>query len=131
MKTIGMIGGMSWESTVEYYRIMNETVKEQLGGLHSAKTLLYSVDFAKIEELQRLGKWDEGTVLMVDIAKMLEKAGADLVMICCNTMHKMADEVQAQINVPLLHIADAVAEEICARGFHKLGLLGTRHTMDG
>lgn len=130
MKTIGMIGGMSWESTVEYYRIINEAVKARLGGLHSARTLLYSVDFADVEVLQREGRWEEATRMMVDIACSLERGGAELIVICTNTMHKMADEVQAAVRVPLLHIADATADAVKARGIHKVGLLGTRFTME-
>lgn len=125
-----MIGGMSWESTVEYYRIINEAVKARLGGLHSARTLLYSVDFADVEVLQREGRWEEATRMMVDIACSLERGGAELIVICTNTMHKMADEVQAAVRVPLLHIADATADAVKARGIHKVGLLGTRFTME-
>jgi aspartate racemase len=130
MKTIGMIGGMSWESSLEYYRIINEEVHRRLGGVHSAKCLMLSVDFAEIEEQQRLGKWVEGTQLMVDAARALERGGADFVVICTNTMHKMADDVQQSIHIPLLHIVDAAAAEIQARGFKKVGLLGTRFTME-
>jgi aspartate racemase len=130
MKTIGMIGGMSWESSLEYYRIVNETVKEKLGGLHSAKTVLYSVDFAEIEILQREGRWAEATQAMIDAACHVEAGGADFVIICTNTMHKMADEVQKSLGVPLLHIADATGEVVKARGLHKIGLLGTRFTME-
>ena len=130
MKTIGMIGGMSWESSLEYYRILNETVKTRLGGLHSAKCIMYSVDFAEIEALQHQGKWDEATDLMIDAAKRVENGGADFLIICTNTMHKMADEVQQNIKIPLLHIADATAEKIKSRGLKKIGLLGTRFTME-
>lgn len=130
MKTIGMIGGMSWESSIEYYRIINETVKEKLGGLHSAKSLMYSVDFAEIEALQHAGRWDEATQAMIEAAKHVEAGGADFVVICTNTMHKMADEVEAAIGIPLLHIADATAEAIKAKGLSKVGLLGTRFTME-
>lgn len=130
MKTIGMIGGMSWESTVEYYRIINEATKERMGGLHSARTLLYSVDFADVEEQQRSGKWDDATRMMVDIARNLESGGADLMIICTNTMHKMAQEVQEAIDIPLLHIADAAGEAVLKQGFQKVGLLGTRFTME-
>ena len=114
MKTIGLIGGMSWESSLEYYRIINEQVKEKLGGLHSAKSLMYSVDFDEIEKLQHQGNWNEATKLMIDAAQRLEKGGADFVVICTNTMHKMADDVQNSIKIPLLHIADATAERIRA-----------------
>jgi len=130
MKTIGMIGGMSWESTLEYYRILNETVKASIGGFHSARCLMYSVDFAEIEALQRQGKWDEATELMIDAAKRVQNGGADFLIICTNTMHKMADAVQQNINIPLLHIADATAEKIKSQGLSKIGLLGTRFTME-
>jgi aspartate racemase len=130
VKTIGLIGGMSWESSIEYYRIINETVRAKLGGLHSAKSMMYSVDFAEVEALQRQEKWDEATALLVDAATSLENGGADFVIICTNTMHKVADEVQEHIRVPLLHIADATAETIKAHGLKKVGLLGTRFTME-
>ncbi len=130
MKTIGMIGGMSWESSIEYYRIVNETVKEKLGGLHSAKSLMYSVDFAEIETLQNEGRWDEATQAMIEVARHVEAGGADFVIICTNTMHKMADEVEAAIGIPLLHIADATADAIKAQGLSKIGLLGTKFTME-
>jgi len=130
MKTIGLIGGMSWESSIEYYRIINETVRHKLGGLHSAKSVMYSVDFADIEELQHEGEWGKATDLMVAAARHVEKGGADFVVICTNTMHKMADEVQKRINIPLLHIADATAERIKAYGLRKIGLLGTKFTME-
>ncbi|MCJ7433793.1 MAG: aspartate/glutamate racemase family protein [Anaerolineales bacterium] len=130
MKTIGMIGGMSWESSSEYYRIINETVKAKLGVLHSAKCVMYSVDFSEIEGLQRQGNWDKATQLMIEAAQHVEAGGADFVIICTNTMHKMADDVQKNINIPLLHIADATAEVIKARGLHKIGLLGTKFTME-
>lgn len=130
MKTIGMIAGMSWESSLEYYRLVNEGVKAGLGGLHSAKCVLVSVDFAEIEVLQREGRWDEATQAMIDVARQVQAGGADFLLICTNTMHKMAQEVQASIEIPLLHIADAAAEAIKARGLHKVGLLGTRFTME-
>jgi aspartate racemase len=130
MKTIGMIGGMSWESSLEYYRIVNETVKKKLGGFHSAKCLLYSVDFEEVEKLQHLGDWDELTRLMLDAAKRLENGGADFVVICTNTMHKMAEEVEGAIGIPLLHIADVTAEAIHASGNTRVGLLGTKFTME-
>ena len=130
MKTIGMIGGMSWESSLEYYRIINEAVMEQLGDLHSAKSLMYSVDFAEIEVLQREGRWQEATQAMIDDAQAVEAGGADFLIICTNTMHKMADDVQRSIAIPLLHIADATAEAIQARGLQRVGLLGTRFTME-
>lgn len=130
MKTIGLIGGMSWESSLEYYRIINEQVKEKLGGLHSAKSLMYSVDFDEIEKLQHQGNWQEASKLMIDAAQRLEKGGAYFVVICTNTMHKMADDVQNNIKIPLLHIADATAEKIKAQGLKKIGLLGTKFTME-
>jgi len=125
-----MIGGMSWESSLEYYRLINEGVKTGLGGLHSAECLMYSVDFEPIERLQHQGDWDAQTVILVDIARRLEGAGAELMMICTNTMHKMADDVQERINIPLLHIADAAADEIKRLGMKRVGLLGTRFTME-
>ncbi len=130
MKTIGLIGGMSWESSLEYYRILNVTVKERLGGLHSAKCILYSVEFAEIEELQHAGRWDEAAQKMVEAGQSLERAGADLLVLCTNTMHKLADEIEAGVKIPLLHIADAAAEAIKAAGISRVGLLGTRFTME-
>jgi aspartate racemase len=130
MKTIGLIGGMSWESSLEYYRIINEGVKRKLGGLHSAKILMYSVDFEEIEKVQHQGKWDEATKLMIEAAQRLEKGGVDFVVICSNTMHKMSGEVQKNIGIPLLHIGDATAEKIKEASFKKVGLLGTRFTME-
>lgn len=130
MKTIGMIGGMSWESSIEYYRIVNEAVKEKLGGLHSAKSLMVSVDFAEIEALQHAGDWEAATQAMIEVAQQVEAGGADFVIICTNTMHKMADDVEAAIGIPLLHIADATAEAIKAQGLKKIGLLGTNFTME-
>jgi len=130
MKTIGLIGGMSWESSLEYYRIINQEVKKKLGGLHSAKSLMFSVDFDEIEKLQHLGNWSEATKIMVDAAKRVERGGADFVIICTNTMHLMAVEVQSSIKIPLLHIADATAEKIKESGLKKIGLLGTKFTME-
>jgi len=130
MKTIGLIGGMSWESTVPYYRIINNKVREQLGGLHSARCLLFSFDFHEIEALQRRGAWDDATTRMIDAAKALERAGAEFIVICTNTMHMMADAVEAAIGIPLLHIADATATAVKATGQHKVGLLATRFTME-
>jgi aspartate racemase len=130
VKTIGLIGGMSWESSLEYYRILNETTKTRLGGLHSAKCILYSVDFAEIEILQHEERWEEAAQIMVAAAQSLERAGADLIVLCTNTMHKLADEIQAHIHIPLLHIADATAQKIKAAGLSKIGLLGTRFTME-
>jgi aspartate racemase len=130
MKTIGLIGGMSWESSIEYYRLINKTVRERLGGLHSAKILMYSVDFAEIEILQKEGKWEEATAFMVEAAHHVEKGGADFILICTNTMHKMAEDVQKKIVIPLLHIADATGEKIKGMGLSKIGLLGTKFTME-
>jgi aspartate racemase len=130
MKTIGLIGGMSWESTAAYYCLINEFVKAKLGGLHSAKCVLWSVDFAEVEELQRQGRWPEAAQLLADAAQSLEKAGANLVLICTNTMHKLADAIQARISIPLLHIADATAETVKRAGIRRVGLLGTRFTME-
>jgi aspartate racemase len=130
MKTIGLIGGMSWESTLQYYRVLNETAKEKLGKAHSAKCIIYSVDFAEIEELQHSGKWDELTGLMIEAAQILERADADFLVICANTMHKLAEDIQKNIKIPILHIADAVAESILGKGLNKVGLLGTRFTME-
>lgn len=129
MKIIGLIGGMSWESSLEYYRIINEQVKSKLGGLHSAKSLMYSVDFEEIEKLQHQGKWQELTEIMINAAKKLENGGADFIVICTNTMHKMAEDIQKAVKIPLLHIADATAEKIKDRGIIKVGLLGTKFTM--
>ena len=129
MKTIGLIGGMSWESTVTYYRIINDTVKDALGGLHSAKLLLYSVDFAEIEECQASGNWDGSAEVLSAAAKKLESAGADFILICTNTMHKVVPQIQAQISVPIVHIADATAEELKRRNIRKVALLGTKYTM--
>jgi aspartate racemase len=131
MKTIGMIGGMSWESSIEYYSLVNEEVKRQLGGLHSAQCLMYSVDFEEIERYQHQGDWERATDVMIAAAQRLERGGADFVVICTNTMHKMADEVQAAINIPLLHIVDATAQAVKSKGIEKVGLLGTRFTMEG
>jgi aspartate racemase len=125
-----MLGGMSWESSIEYYRIINETVKEKLGGLHSAKCLMYSVDFAEIEALQHKGRWGEAAQAMIAAARHVEAGGADFLVICTNTMHKMAPDVEEAIGIPLLHIADATAETIKERGMTTIGLLGTRFTME-
>ncbi|NQU03634.1 MAG: amino acid racemase, partial [Syntrophaceae bacterium] len=130
MKTIGLIGGMSWESTLEYYRIINESIKERLGGLHSARIVMYSVEFAEIERLQRSGQWNELTDLMTDAAQRVERGGADFVLICTNTMHLVAGEVEKNINIPLLHIANATAVVIKERGIARAGLLGTKFTME-
>ena len=130
MKTIGLIGGMSWESSLEYYRLVNEGVHDRLGGLHSAQCLMYSVDFAEVEALQHAGRWDEAALLMVEAGLRLERGGADFAVLCTNTMHKCADEMQRRMRIPLLHIADATAEQITARGLKTVGLLGTRFTME-
>lgn len=131
MKTIGLIGGMSWESSVEYYRIINETVRDRLGKLYSAESIMFSFNFAEIEALQKEGKWDEATQVMIEFARRVVAGGAEVVLICTNTMHLMADEVQAAIDVPLIHIADAAAEAVQAKGLSKVALLGTRFTMEG
>lgn len=130
MKTIGLLGGMSWESTHEYYKFLNETVRERLGGLHSAKCLLYSFDFAEIEMLQQQGAWDEAAKRLAAMAKKLQDAGADLLIISSNTMHRMAPEVEAAISIPFLHIADPTAVLIKKQGLRKIGLLGTKYTME-
>jgi aspartate racemase len=130
MKTIGLIGGMSWESTVPYYRIINETVRERLGGLHSAKIILYSVDFYEIELLQRSGDWEEAGSVLAQAAASLQAAGAEFLVLCTNTMHKVADSIGSAVRIPLFHIADPTAQEIKKAGFTKVGLLGTRFTME-
>jgi aspartate racemase len=130
IKTIGLIGGMSWESSIEYYRIINETVRCRLGGLHSAKCLMYSFDFAETAALQRRDAWDQATARIIDAGKILAKAGADFIVICTNTMHKMAPELQAVVTLPLLHIVDPTAERVKARGVRRVGLLATRFTME-
>ncbi len=130
MKTIGLLGGMSWESTESYYRLINVSVKQNLGGLHSAKVILHSVDFAEIEKLQHQGKWEETAQILKAAAQGIEKAGADFILICTNTMHLVAPQVQSGISIPLLHIADATAEEIVKAGIKKIGLIGTAFTME-
>ncbi len=130
MKTIGLIGGLSWESTLTYYRLINQLVAARLGGLHSARILLSSFDFQDIETLQQQGRWDEAAACMVSAARTLERGGADLALICSNTMHRMADDVQRAIAIPLLHIADATADGIRAHGLRKVGLLATAYTME-
>ena len=130
MKTIGLIGGMSWESTVPYYRIINETVRERLGGFHSAKLVLYSVDFHEIEILQHSGDWAESGRMLAQAARCLEAAGADFLVLCTNTMHKVADAIESAVTIPLFHIADPTAQEIKQAGLKKVGLLGTRFTME-
>ena len=130
MKLIGLIGGISWESSLHYYKIINEKVKEELGGLHSARCVLYSVDFDNIAKLQNEGNWQELNEIMISIAKKLENIGAELIVICANTMHKMADLIEEQISIPLIHIVDATAKEIKKKGIKKVGLLGTKYTME-
>ena len=130
MKTIGLIGGMSWESSIEYYRIINETVRRRLGGLHSAKCLMYSFDFDEIAVLQKQDAWDQATTKMIEVGQTLTCAGADFLVICTNTMHKMAAELQAAVPVPLLHIVDPAAEKVKADGINRIGLLATRFTME-
>ncbi|HEV7241315.1 MAG TPA: aspartate/glutamate racemase family protein [Thermoanaerobaculia bacterium] len=130
MKTIGLIGGMSWQSTIPYYRIINETVRDTAGGFHSAKIILFSVDFAEIEELQRAGRWEESGAQLAAAARTLEQAGADFLVIGTNTMHIVADQIAAAIGIPILHIADATATEVLAAGAQTVGLLGTRFTME-
>ncbi|MEU7639733.1 aspartate/glutamate racemase family protein [Streptomyces sp. NPDC039016] len=130
MQTIGLIGGMSWESTAEYYRLLNELTRERLGGLHSAKCVLYSVDFAEIERLQVQGRWDEAGTVLAEAAGALEAAGAELLLICTNTMHKVADQVSSAVGVPLLHLADTTAEAVRGKGLRRVGLLGTAFTME-
>jgi aspartate racemase len=130
MKMIGMIGGMSWESSLEYYRIVNECVKLKLGGFHSAKCLMYSVDFAVIENQQKEGNWQDAATTLIHAAQGLESGGADFIILCTNTMHKLAGEIQTNINIPFLHIADATGRNIVNAGLKKVGLLGTRFTME-
>ena len=130
MKTIGLIGGMSWESSLEYYRILNEQVRAHLGGLHSAKCLMLSVDFAEVEELQREGRWEEAGAMMAEAALSLERGGADLLVLCTNTMHKCSAQIEQAVRIPFLHIADATAARVQAAGMTRIGLLGTRFTME-
>ncbi|MFG2052672.1 aspartate/glutamate racemase family protein [Micromonospora sp. NPDC048930] len=130
MLTIGMLGGMSWESSAHYYRLANELVRERLGGLHSARCVLYSVDFAEVEQLQTTGQWEEAGRLLGQAAVAVQAAGADLLLLCTNTMHKVADQVQAAVDIPLLHLADATAAAVGAAGLDSVGLLGTAFTME-
>lgn len=130
MRTIGLIGGMSWESTVPYYRHVNEGIKARLGGLHSARLVLYSVDFHEIERLQHAGDWDAAGAQLADAARRVQAAGADLLVLCTNTMHKVAPQIEAAVSIPLLHIADATGAAITAAGHRTVGLLGTRFTME-
>ena len=130
MKTIGLLGGMSWESTVPYYRLINETVKQRLGGLHSARLVLYSVDFHEIERLQHAGDWNAAGAMLAAAARSLEAAGADFLVLCTNTMHKVAPRIEAAVSIPLCHIADPTADDIRSAGHGVVGLLGTRFTME-
>lgn len=130
MKIIGLIGGMSWESTIPYYRQINESIKERLGGLHSAKVVLYSVDFHEVERLQHFGDWEAAGALLADAARALESAGADFLVLCTNTMHKVAPAIEAAVRIPLFHIADPTADAIKNAGLSIVGLLGTRFTME-
>lgn len=130
LRVIGLIGGMSWESTAEYYRLLNEFTRDRLGGLHSARCVLYSVDFAEIEQLQFQGRWEEAGKILADAARSLEMAGADMLLICTNTMHKVADQVDAAVTLPLLHLADTTADAVLAAGVRNVGLLGTAFTME-
>lgn len=129
MKTIGLIGGMSWESTVTYYQIVNEVIKEKLGGFHSAKVLLYSVDFSEIEKCQVDSDWEKSADILSSAAENLEKAGADFIVICTNTMHKVVPQIQSRIHIPIVHIADATAEKLKEHNITKVALLGTKYTM--
>ncbi len=130
MRTLGLIGGMSWESTVPYYRIINETIRDSLGGLHSAKLILFSVDFDEIEALQRSADWEAAGALLANAGLVLQAAGADALVLCTNTMHKVAPAIETAVDIPLLHIVDPTAEAILAAGFDTVGLLGTRFTME-
>ncbi len=131
MKLIGLIGGMSWESSLEYYRIMNETTKERLGGLNSARVLIDSINFGELEPMMSSGQWDKAAEMLIESARRLERGGADFFLIGTNTLHKVSAEVQSAVNIPLLHMADAVGLEIAAMGLTRVGLLGTKFTMDG
>ena len=130
MKTVGLIGGMSWESSAEYYRIINQEVQRRLGGVHSARILMLSVDFDAIKHLQHEGRWDELTLEMIDAAQRLERGGADFIVLCTNTMHRAADSIETAVGIPLLHIADPTAAKIKAAGLQRIGLLGTAFTME-
>lgn len=130
MKTIGLIGGMSWESTITYYQVINTVIKEKLGGLHSSKCILYSVDFQEIEECQSSGNWEKSAKILSDAAIKLQDAGADFIVICTNTMHKVADKIQESIHIPLLHIANVTAEVLKEKEIKKVALLGTKYTME-
>ena len=130
MKTIGLIGGMSWESTTSYYKAINAGIKTQLGGLHSAKICMYSVDFHEIEQLQHQGRWDDTAAILARAAQSVQAGGADFILICTNTMHKVAPQIEQAITIPILHIADATASKLVKDGITKVGLLGTRFTME-
>ncbi|MBE9135879.1 aspartate/glutamate racemase family protein [Nodosilinea sp. LEGE 07088] len=130
MKTIGLIGGMSWESSIEYYRILNQSIRAHLGGLHSAKIIMFSVDFADIAAMQHAEHWSDLTDILVEASQKLQMAGASMVLICANTMHRLADDIEARISIPLLHIADTAADQISAQGLTRVGLLGTKFTME-
>ncbi|MGP8304401.1 aspartate/glutamate racemase family protein [Streptomyces inhibens] len=130
MKMIGLLGGMSWESTAEYYRLLNQLTRDRLGGLHSSRCVLYSVDFAEIEQLQAEGRWEQAAEVLAEAARALESAGADMLLICTNTMHKVADQVAAAVGIPLLHLADTTADAVRANGLRRIGLLGTAFTME-
>ncbi|EJA6849501.1 TPA: aspartate/glutamate racemase family protein [Clostridioides difficile] len=130
MKTIGLIGGMSWESTITYYQVINTVIKERLGGLHSSKCILYSVDFQEIEECQSSGNWEKSAKILADAAIKLQEAGADFIVICTNTMHRVSDKIQESIHIPLLHIADVTATVLREKEIKKVALLGTKYTME-
>ena len=130
MKTIGILGGMSWESSIEYYRLINQLVKQRLGGLHSAKSVMVSVDFAPVEDCMSRGEWDQVAGYLVEAARQVERAGADLLLIATNTMHKLYDQVSEAVTIPVLHIADPAGEQILDAGLTRVGLLGTKYTME-
>lgn len=130
MRVVGLIGGMSWESSSEYYRVINEVTRDRLGPLYSAQSLMYTVNFHDVEQMQHAERWDDAAAVLVDAAERLERGGADCVVICTNTMHKLADQVQAAVEIPLIHIADATAKKVQAEGIKKVGLLGTAFTME-
>jgi aspartate racemase len=131
MKIIGLIGGMSWNSTLEYYRIINESVARRLGGLHSARLILYNLDFDEIKKAQHEGRWDDTANILVDAGNAVKRAGADFLVICTNTMHKVAEDVEGKVGLPLLHIVDAIGDAVRERRLHRIGLLGTRFLMEG
>ncbi len=130
MQTIGLIGGMSWESTALYYKLINERIRDRMGKLHSAPLLLYSYDFEEIKQMQYGGRWQEAAASLADVARLLESAGARAIVLCTNTMHKLAPEIMASVTVPFIHIGDATAQRIRAKGYRRVGLLGTRFTME-